>query len=45
MSATLKELLQARQVVQNLLHSAEKFFTLTFGKVMQQKLTKEEILM
>jgi hypothetical protein len=35
----------ARQVVQNLLHSQKKFFTLTFGKVMLQKLTKEEILM
>ena len=34
----------ARQVVQKPLTLAEKFFTLTFGKVMLQKLTKEEIL-
>jgi hypothetical protein len=39
------ERIAARQVVQNLLHSLKKFFTLTFGKVMLQKLTKEEILM
>jgi hypothetical protein len=35
----------ARQVVGKPLTLAEKFFTLTFGKVMLQKLTKEEILM
>ncbi len=35
----------AIQVVQKPLTLAEKFFTLTFGKVTQPKRTKEEILM